>query len=135
MILISISLVAAFVTLNLWLVARRDNARGRALRSYRVFADNRFVFLSLPGLTLLLFGFGFMGMARPVGGTSMGMVLAVLAGICTVFGLVFSFWGIFGKTLPRFAQPRWMRTDLPSNQNRRPGAGRGKNPPRRKKKK
>lgn len=58
---------------------------------------------------MTLLGFGFMGMALPISNTTMGMVYTVTAGIATIFGLVFSFWGIFGKTIPRFAIPRWMR--------------------------
>lgn len=130
--MILIALVAGFVTLNLWMIARRDNPRGRKLRSYRVFADDRFVFLSLPGLTLLLFGFGFMGMARPIAGTSLGMTLAVVAGIATIFGFAFSLWGMFGKNIPRFAQPRWMRSKPPASKDVGPRRKPGKKSPKKK---
>lgn len=121
-----IGFLGAFFFLNIWLMARRDSARGRKLRSTKLLADDRFVYLSLPGLALLLFGFGFMGMAVPVASTTTGMWFSVAAAICTVFGLLLSLWGVFGKTVPLFAQPRWTRaTQKPPSQSRKKGPGKG----------
>lgn len=111
-----IAFLAGFAVLNVWLISRRDTPRAQRLRSTKLLADDRFVYLSLPGLALLFFGFGFMGMAVPMAEASTGMWLTVVAGVATIFGLVFSFWGIFGKTVPRFAQPRWTR-DTPGRFN------------------
>ncbi len=75
--------------------------------------DEKFVFMSLPGFSLLLLGAGGLGLVVPgIGGafgSVLGPVLAILCGAVAVFGFVLSVWGLFATTTPQWTLPRWAK--------------------------
>lgn len=75
--------------------------------------DERFVFLSLPGFSLLLLGGGALGLVLPGVGSALptpwGQLLAVLAGLVAAGGLVLSVIGLFGPKPPTWILPGWAR--------------------------
>ncbi len=72
-------------------------------------ADDRFIYLSLPGFSLFLLGIGVLGLALPgAGGGATGallVALSVLAAVTAVVGAVMSLWGLFSPTVPDWALP------------------------------
>lgn len=76
--------------------------------------DEKFIYLSLPGFSLLLLGAAAVGLAMPlVGGPGLpgvlGTAAAVLGGVVAGVGFVFSGWGLFGASLPDWAKPKTPR--------------------------
>ncbi len=96
-------LVGLVASLVLRVPKRRQAAREGVV-------DDRFAYLSLPGFSLFLIGIGLLGLTLPGSGAGgvgpLLLIVSVLAGIMAAFGALLSMWGLFGKTVPRWALPR-----------------------------
>lgn len=109
--MIVIALISGVLVAVVSLALRRDTARARGLRSSGGLVDDRFVFLSLPGFAMLLLGFGALGLAMPLGDSIVAVLLRALAAGVAIIGGAASLWGLFARSVPRFARPRWMRAE------------------------
>lgn len=71
--------------------------------------DDRFIYLSLPGFSLFLIGIGVLGLTVPGSGSGGAgpvlLILSVLAAAVTILGAIMSVWGLFGRTVPKWATP------------------------------
>ncbi len=121
--MIVIALSAGLLGLILSLALRRDTGKKRFWQENQGVADARFVFASLPGVSLLLLGMGALGLIVPgVGGalgSFVGPPLAVLAAAVVLAGLVLSFYGMFARQLPDWLLPTWVRGEQPGKKGGR----------------
>lgn len=79
-----------------------------------VIADERFLYLSLPGFSVFLLGIATLGLVLPGFGAGGPWriplaVLLILAVVAVAVGAIMSAWGLFGKTVPNWALPSWKR--------------------------
>lgn len=112
--MIVIAFVGGLLGAAISLALRRDTERARALRKPGSFTDDKFAFLSLPSFSLLLLGFGVIGLAGPLfGGSASSTIVAVTlmaaGALAAAVGAAGSLWGLFGSNVPQFALPKWMR--------------------------
>lgn len=107
--MIAIALVGGLLGMVVSLLLRRNTDRARAIRGSGGPVDDRFAFLSMPGFSLILLGFGALGLAMPLADGFAGRLLAALAVLVIAVGTLASLWGLFGRSVPSFALPLWMR--------------------------
>lgn len=92
------------------LALRRNTARARSLRNSKGLADERFILLALPGVSLFLLGAGLLGLVLPGIGGALGNVLGVLLAIPCValmgFGGYLAILGFGSGPAPNWVKPK-----------------------------
>ncbi len=108
--MVLISLVAGILGLAVSLAMRRNTARARSLRKSSGLADERFVLLLLPGISMFLLGAGILGLVLPgIGGAfsvPIGVLLAAPGVVLIGFGIFLAGAGLGSGPAPTWAKPR-----------------------------
>lgn len=111
--MIVIALIAGALGVVLSLALRRDTTRARQVVQSGGVLDQRFVYVLLPGFSLLLVGMGGLGLVLPgVGGALgnfLGPLLAALCALVTLAGIVLAVLGLGSGPAPNWALPAWAR--------------------------
>ncbi len=74
--------------------------------------DDRFVFMMLPGFSLLLLFSGLLGLIMPGVGGALGYFGYLLAAACVaglIFGVYLTFAGLGSSPVPEWALPKWAK--------------------------
>ena len=102
--MIVIALIAGALGVVLSLALRRDTTRARQVVQSGGVLDQRFVYVLLPGFSLLLVGMGGLGLVLPGVGGALGNFLGpLLAALCALVTLAGS------GPAPNWALPAWVR--------------------------
>ena len=109
--MIILALASGLLGLAASVFLRRSNRSGSGRGGV---ADDRFVYLSLPGFSLFLLGAGGLGLLLPAASAGGRVHLLILLGIVVaaaslLIGAVLSLWGLFAKSVPKWALPRSQR--------------------------
>lgn len=89
---------------------RRNTPKARQWENTNGILDESFVYMSLPGFSLLMLGLGFAGFTVPLIGGNLswlGVIGALIGGATAAAGAVLTFWGLFTNKVPTWALPRW----------------------------
>lgn len=108
--MIVVALIAGALGLVVSWALRRPTARAKRLRSKEGIADERMILLSLPGVSLLLFGSGLAGLIAPGIGGFLGVPLGILLIIpclaMIILGIYLSVLGLGKSRIPGWLLPR-----------------------------
>ena len=111
--MVLIALVGGVLGLIVSWALRRDTKRARSLRNSKGVADERFVLLLLPGISLFLLGAGLLGVIVPGIGGALGTVGGILLAIpCLAvlgLGIFCAGLGMGSGPVPTWAKPKWDR--------------------------
>lgn len=112
--MIIIALAAGIIGTVISLALRRNTTRARSWETAGGLMDERFVYLTLPGFSLLMLGVGAVGLVQPLTGGEgfsgiIGMILLAVVGAVALAGLVISVWGLFASSTPHWALPAWKK--------------------------
>jgi len=92
---------------SLWL--RRDSPSSRWWEHSNGIVDERFVFATLPGLSLLLLGVGVAALSGLAGPGVLVWLIAAVGIVLALAGLALSFLGFGRGALPDWLLPAWRR--------------------------